>query len=119
MTRPERIAQFRGATAGKGGWLVTSLRIVGSHNAADAGAIRNWISTAPSRRPVCFGCANQFSPENKAAAFLTARSSRTNAGVAVSGICRTCWDTMTPDAVEQAAAEVLRRNLCPHGKFLD
>ena len=118
MTRPERIAQFRRATAGKG-WPTTSLCIAGRHHAADAGAIRNWILTAPSVRPVCFGCSGQFAAGNEAAAFLTARSSRTNAGVAVSGICRTCWDTMTADAVEAAAAEVLRRNLCPHGKFLD
>jgi hypothetical protein len=119
MTRPERIAEFRRTIAGKG-WLTTSLRIAGSHHAADAGAIRGWILTAPTVRPVCFGCANQFSPENKAAAFLTARSSRApNAGTAVSAICAGCWDTMTAHAVETAAAEVLRRNLCPRGRFLD
>lgn len=118
MSRPDRVAAFRRAT-GKGEYI-TSLRSAGANHPRDAGAIRDWYLRAPALHPICFGCRGVF-PNVRAAAFLTARSSRSpNSGTAVTAICTGCWAAMTPDAIESAAAAVLRRNLTgPTGRFLD
>jgi hypothetical protein len=112
MGRVDRVAKFR-REAGAG-WFDTSLRAVGNHRPQDSGAIRNWLLAETTLHPTCFGCRNPFSTERRPGAFLTAVSSRSpQAGIAVAAICAECWDSMTPDAIEAAAAAVLRRNLTP------
>ena len=116
--RLDRIAEFR-ARAG-GGWYDTALRPPGEHQPRDGAAIRNWLLREPTAGPTCFGCCSPFTSERRPGAFLTAVASRSpSSGIAVAGLCLTCWTSLIPDAIATAALAVLRRNLNPRGKWMD
>ena len=118
MSRQGRVARFR-HQAGQGGYA-TSLRASGAHRPCDDAAIWNWRASESIANPVCFGCRSTFSAERRPGAFLTVRSSRSpQAGTAVSAVCNECWTSLTPDAIELAALELLRRNLNRHGHWMD
>jgi hypothetical protein len=108
-TRKDRVARFR-ATAGPAGYD-TSLLAAGSHRPCDGGAILNWHLTRDALKPSCFVCHVQFSNTLEPAAFLTATSIKMpQAGVAVSAACENCWKK-SPETIESAAVDCLRKNL--------
>jgi hypothetical protein len=115
--RVDRVAAFR-RRVGKGGY-VTALRPAGDLRPCDGVAVRNWFLQAPRLHPVCFGCGRGFSSRAWPSAFLTVvpadRSPK--AGVAVSGLCPTCF-ALPADQVETLALACLRRDLDSHGKWL-
>jgi hypothetical protein len=115
MTRRERIEQFRRAA---GGEYVTSLMPAGEHRAVDSKAIANWCITQARARPVCFGCGNRFGGHIRPAAFLTAAPTTDRHAVAVAAMCVLCWFGKSPEQIEVAAIDMLRRQLCPRGRLL-
>jgi hypothetical protein len=107
--RRDRVQAFRDQ-AGAGGFE-TSLRAVGEHRPQDARAISNWFFAQPTA--TCFCCRSSV---RKPGAFLTVTASRApGAGIAVSAICLGCWNDKTPEEIERAALELLRRNLGARG----
>jgi hypothetical protein len=115
--RSDRVTAFRRAAGAS--WFHTSLQPVGAHRQRDNAAIRNWYLREPIAKPTCFACRAPFTAQRRPRAFLTAVASRSpQAGIAVAAICK-CWNAMTPGEIETAAADLLRRQLCPHGHFLD
>jgi hypothetical protein len=112
--RNDRIAAFRDR-AGAGG-LDTSLMPAGEHRSDHGNAISNWLFSEPAARPTCFACGARFSPSVRPGAFLCATAVRApGGGVAVAGICSSCWDTKTPEAIEAAALAALHRQLGARG----
>lgn len=116
--RQNRVEAFR-RSAGKGSFI-TSLREAGEYRGREAAAVANWFLRERVVRPQCFSCRNAFTAKRRPAAFLCATASRSpSSGIAVSGLCASCW-RKPPDAIESAALALLRRQLCGGaGRFLD
>ena len=114
-SRKKSLARF----CERGGDLYdTSLRGARDHRPCDSSAIAHWHLTRAVARPTCFGCRGYFNGQVKPAAFLMAAPIRDRSTVAVAALCERCW-TLPPDQIELVALGVLRRQLCPHGRWLD
>jgi hypothetical protein len=113
--RADRVKRFRRA-AGGGGYE-TSLCPIGQHRPQDDHAIKNWLLSEPTTKPICFSCRAQFGPARRPAAFLTAVATRAGptAGIAVSACCSQCWTDLPAERIEEAALSLLRRQLGAQG----
>jgi hypothetical protein len=112
--RRDRVAAFA-QRAGTGGFE-TSLCAAGETRPQDGTAVKNWYLSEPLLHPTCFSCRAAFTSGRRPGGFLCAVASRApNAGVAVSACCQECWDTKSPATIEQAAIDVMHRQLGARG----
>ena len=112
--RADRIAAFK-QSAGMGGYE-TSLRPVDAIRPQDRAAIANWCLSEPTARSSCFCCRAGFTATVRPGGFLCAIAIRApHAGTAVSACCAACWVDKTAEQIEQAALELMHRQLGTRG----
>jgi hypothetical protein len=117
-SRRDRVEAFRERAGGAG--YQTSLFAIEECPPRYRAAISNWYLAEPTSKPTCFGCRANFSSTLlRPSAFLTATAIRSpGAGVAVAGICSSCWRDKTAEQIEALALDALHRNLRA-GSFAD
>jgi hypothetical protein len=71
-------------------------------------AVAFWRANIPTRRPACLSCKAQFAEDARVGSYLLMVPERAPTSASVSGLCSSCWSSLTDAEVERAALKIVR-----------